>query len=224
MSGNTKQISHAGARAGKEIRLRFLPEIEIPTDLPDGPVAIADMANAFGVTHRTLHFYEEKGLISAGRIGPMRIYGSDSIAQMAIINTCREVGMPVAVIQELMEELDGAATQDEADAVFRRALAVRRRELVSGLSTIHRQMEKVTSLLDSDPIHVGEDNPSLTDAEHRCLGLMAQGFAAPKIARQMERPLEEIEAMETAIMRKFNASNRFQAVARAAALGMAKAD
>ena len=223
MSESTKQVSHARARAGTESRLRFLPEIELPANLPDGPVAIADMANAFGVTHRTLHFYEEKGLISAGRIGPMRIYGGESIVQMAIINTCREVGMPVAVIQELMEELDGAGTQDDADSIFRRALAVRKRELVSGLSTIHRQMEKVTSLLDHDPIRIGDDQPALTEAERQCLDLMAEGFAAPKIARQMERQLDEVEAMEKAIMRKFAASNRFQAVAKAAALGIVTA-
>ena len=52
----------------------FLPRLPLPGTIPDSHVAIADMADAFGVTHRTLHFYEEKGLLTAeewGRCGSM---------------------------------------------------------------------------------------------------------------------------------------------------------
>ncbi|MBM7331140.1 LuxR family transcriptional regulator, partial [Agrobacterium sp. S2] len=42
----------------------FLPDISLPSSLPAEPVPIADMANIFGVTHRTLHFYEEKALLT----------------------------------------------------------------------------------------------------------------------------------------------------------------
>ena len=82
------------------------------------------MANAFGVTHRTLHFYEEKGLISADRIGLMRVYGLNDVLRMAVINICRETGMSIAVIQELMDELRKAETQEAAKHMFRDALAV----------------------------------------------------------------------------------------------------
>lgn len=37
-----------------------LPDIILPPNVPSEPVAIADMAELFGITHRTLHFYEEK--------------------------------------------------------------------------------------------------------------------------------------------------------------------
>lgn len=230
MSEGSKLVSSAAAMpAAVVLPLRFLPAVDLPANLPDGPVAIADMANAFGVTHRTLHFYEEKGLITAGRIGPMRIYGHESIVQMAVINTCREVGMPVAVIQELMEELDGAASQGEADTIFRNALAIRKRELVSSLSTIHRQMQKVTGLLDGDAIRLDlgpgiNDNrqPAFSDAERQCLDLMAEGQGATRIAQAMGMDAETVQAMETAIIAKFSANNRFQAVAKAALLGLIK--
>ncbi|WP_244563831.1 MerR family transcriptional regulator [Ensifer aridi] len=69
------------------------------------------MAEAFGVTHRTLHFYEEKGLLHAARMGPMRVYGEAQMRRMAVINACREIDMPIAAIQELLVALDGAAAR-----------------------------------------------------------------------------------------------------------------
>lgn len=230
MSESSKLVSTAAATpVAAGLPLRFLPAVDLPANLPHHPVAIADMANAFGVTHRTLHFYEEKGLITAGRIGPMRIYAHESIVQMAVINICREVGMPVAVVQELMEELDGATSQEEADTIFRNALAIRKRELVSSLSTIHRQMQKVTGLLDGDAIRLDlgrgtNDNhlPAFDDAERQCLDLMAEGQGTARIALAMGMDAESVHAMETTIIAKFSANNRFQAVAKAALLGLIK--
>lgn len=105
------------------------------------------MANAFGVTHRTLHFYEEKGLISANRIGLMRVYGQDDVMRMAVITVCRDTGMPIAVIQELMDELRNADSQEAAETIFREALQVRKRELTAEMSTLHRQLQQVGDLL-----------------------------------------------------------------------------
>ena len=76
----------------------FLPHLPLPGAIPDKHVAIADMADAFGVTHRTLHFYEEKGLLTADRMGPMRVYGLEDIRRMTVINACREIDMPIAEI------------------------------------------------------------------------------------------------------------------------------
>ena len=74
----------------------ILPDIAAARERPREPVAIADMAEFFGVTHRTLHFYEEKGLIRASRLGLMRVYGECDVSRMAVINACREVGMPIS--------------------------------------------------------------------------------------------------------------------------------
>ncbi len=93
---------YEGALAAPE-RVGYLPKLPLPHHDPSSPLAIADMADAFGVTHRTLHFYEEKGLLIAARMGPMRVYGADHIRRMAVINACREIDMPIAAIQELLE-------------------------------------------------------------------------------------------------------------------------
>jgi DNA-binding transcriptional MerR regulator len=222
----TNESKKAGTRAGGRKSIRFLPVAPLPENLPEGRLAIADMANAFGVTHRTLHFYEEKGLLTAARVGPMRVYGPEEIQQMAVVNTCRETGMPVAVIQELLEQLSAAENQEDADFVFHTAMIARKRELAAQQSTIRRQMQQINELLDfAAGQHDAETNDNtpqahLTPVELRCLALMAEGYPTSRIARALEVEPGEVQAMEKNIIGKFNSNNRFQAVAKAVMLGI----
>ena len=225
MMTNESKKASADSRTGTRKSIRFLPVAPLPENLPDGRLAIADMANAFGVTHRTLHFYEEKGLLTAARVGPMRVYGPEEIQQMAVVNTCRETGMPVAVIQELLEQLSSAASQEEADAVFRTAMDARKRELVAQQSTIRRQMQQINELLDfsaAQEIETNDNTPRahLAPLELRCLSLMAEGYPTSRIARALEIEPGEVQVMEKNIIAKFNSNNRFQAVAKAVMLGI----
>lgn len=148
--GSKRPFAAASLLSEARGKYRFVPESALPTDLPEGPIAIADMANAFSVTHRTLHFYEEKRLISADRIGLMRVYGVEDVLRMAVITVCRESGMSIATIQEMMQKLEQAETPEEAEAAFRAALNTRKRELIAEMSALNRQMHKVTELLDHD--------------------------------------------------------------------------
>lgn len=204
----------------------FLPDIPIPYGIPTGVVAISEMANIFGVTHRTLHFYEEKALIKADRIGIMRVYNQHQVKRMAAINLCREVGMPISVIQELMASLEDAASQEDADSIFGEAMHVRRRELLASESTIRRQMQQINTLLeDNEKTSNDKDRaaaPYLTEIEHKCIGLMAEGYATTRLSRALGIDFDEIVSIEKTIIRKFNANNRFQAVAKAVLLGMIK--
>ena len=213
---------NAAARA----RFQFFPSIPHQQKLPTRPVAIADMANIFGVTHRTLHFYEEKKLLHADRIGAMRVYGPHQVKIMALINLCRETGMSIAQIQDLLAELEGTRSQDEADTILRSALAARKRELVSSESLIRRQMQQVNELLDhaSPKLDEGNDNqarpPFLDEFEFECLGLMSEGYTPIRIGNVTGHSVDEVLTTEAAIIRKFGSTNRFQAVAKAVLLGM----
>ncbi len=205
----------------------FLPDLKLSLRLPPEPVGIAEMANLFGVTHRTLHFYEEKGLLSSRRSGLMRIYSHRDVNVMALVNTCREVGIPVAVIQEFMEKLADADSQGEATALFEDLLNNRKRELTADLSTMRRQMQQISNLLapddDDDTVQTGplpEDTIILTDIERKCLELMAEGYASVRLARAVGLRTEELQKIELGIIQKFSANNRFQAVAKAVLLGI----
>ena len=204
----------------------YLPDIPLPRDLPDEPIAIAEMADLFGVTHRTLHFYEEKGLIAARRIGLMRVYTHADITRMALVNACREIGMPVAGIQELMETLKSARSEPEANGIFEEALAARKRELTASLSTIHRQLQQLASLLSHEAIDGRSErlnrhaSIALDENERHCLELMAEGYAPLRVARALSMTSSQVTALETTIIRKLDANNRFQAVAKAVLLGI----
>jgi DNA-binding transcriptional MerR regulator len=201
-----------------------LPQVTLAFEMPSQPLAIAEMADLFGVTHRTLHFYEEKGLITARRSGSMRVYDHVQIHRMAVINACREIGIPVAVIQELMEELVGATSETEANEMFHNMLARRKRELTADISNIRRQMQQIESLLVAEEEDQALASPKpmslmLSDIEKQCLGLMAEGYSAPRLARALNLEFEDLRRMEDGIIQKFQATNRFQAVAKAMLLG-----
>src|SRR5690349_11400558 len=211
--GSKRLFAASGIASEARSKYRFLPSAALPPDLPQGQVPIADMANAFGVTHRTLHFYEEKGLISANRIGLMRVYDQDDVMRMAVITVCRETGMPIAVIQELMEVLRSAVSQEEAESIFREALSQRKRELTAEMSTLHRQLQQVSDLLEYDssldlpPINDNRDPASLTDQERQCLELMSEGYSTQRIARALDLKHEEARGLEANIILKFHANN-----------------
>nr|WP_244514848.1 MerR family transcriptional regulator [Ensifer sp. LCM 4579] len=200
----------------------------VPCPGTDERLAIADMAEAFGVTHRTLHFYEEKGLLNAARLGPMRVYDGAHVRRMAVINACREIDMPIAAIQELMTGLDGAKSQAEADGVFETALRARRRELAAQQSILRRQMQRIAELLETAANGCGEvsANPDvhLSPIEAECLGFMAEGYPAARIAALMDMDLKAAVTLEAGIIRKFDAHNRFQAVAKAVLAGIIAAE
>lgn len=205
----------------------FLPNLNVPAPLPPEPIGIAEMANLFSVTHRTLHFYEEKRLLTSRRAGLMRIYSHHDVQRMNLINTCREIGIPIAAIQDFMDRLDSVRSQADADDLFHELLATRKRELTADLSTIRRQVQQINDLLSPDdadmpasPDHAIDSTITLTDMERKCLELMAEGYAPIRLARALGLTSEELHKLEIGIIRKFGAHNRFQAVAKAVLLGI----
>ncbi|MGE6783485.1 MerR family transcriptional regulator [Ensifer adhaerens] len=209
-------------------RVGFLPELPLPHHDPSTPLAIADMADAFGVTHRTLHFYEEKGLLTAARMGPMRVYNEDHIRRMAVINACREIDMPISTILELLTGLAGTEEQAEADRLFRDALLARRRELAAQQANLRRQMQRISELLETanggNEATDADGHVHLSPIESECLTFMADGYPAARIAGLMDMDVAAALTLEAGIIRKFGANNRFQAIAKAVLSGMISAE
>ena len=205
----------------------FLPDIRMPSNMPPEPVGIADMAKMFNVTHRTLHFYEEKGIIASRRSGIMRVYSHSDIRRMAVVNFCRDIGIPIATVQLIMQHLSAASTQAEADDLFQAALASRKTEVNDELSKLHLQMQKINDALAPEehrPVGTAQTktatNVNLTTRERECLELMAEGYAPARLARTLGVPVEEHERLEAGILEKVGATDRYQAVAKSLQLGL----
>lgn len=65
--------------------------------------SITDLAREYGVTSRTLRFYEDEGLIHPTRRGTTRIYSRADKARLAWILRGRSVGFSLADIRELLD-------------------------------------------------------------------------------------------------------------------------
>jgi DNA-binding transcriptional MerR regulator len=75
---------------------------------------IRQLTKEFGVTARTLRFYEDEGLIAPARRGQTRIYSPRDRARITLILRGRRVGFSLAEIREILDLYDlhdGGKTQ-----------------------------------------------------------------------------------------------------------------
>jgi DNA-binding transcriptional MerR regulator len=75
---------------------------------------IRDLAKEFGVSARTLRFYEEKGLIDPARRGEQRLYTRRDRARLAYVLAGKTVGFSLEEVREMLDLYDlgdGQVTQ-----------------------------------------------------------------------------------------------------------------
>jgi len=89
------------------------------TERADG-FGIRALRREFGVSSRTLRFYEEKGLLSPRRVGQERIYSRRDRTRLQYVLMGREVGFS---LDEIKEMLDLFAPGERGTAQLRDALA-----------------------------------------------------------------------------------------------------
>lgn len=70
--------------------------------MPD-TFTIADLANEFGVTARTLRFYEDQQLLSPRRDGQNRIYAAADRDRLNWVLRAKRVGFSISEIRELLD-------------------------------------------------------------------------------------------------------------------------
>jgi DNA-binding transcriptional MerR regulator len=76
------------------------------TELSDGYIRIGDMAKQFGVTLRTLRFYEDKGLLNPKREGNQRLYTQRDITRLKLITLGTKVGFSLREVKHVMDMYD----------------------------------------------------------------------------------------------------------------------
>lgn len=75
-------------------------------DTADGYMRIGDMAKHYGVSLRTLRFYEDKGLITPRRDGATRLYSRRERARLQLILLGRNVGFSLREVKQMMDLYD----------------------------------------------------------------------------------------------------------------------
>lgn len=99
------KVLKSGPRADDAV---FVPEVAASAG--EELLRIGDMAKEFGVTLRTLRFYEDKGLLSPKREGSNRLYSRRDRARLKLILTGRKVGFSLREVKQIMDLYDPKGT------------------------------------------------------------------------------------------------------------------
>ena len=67
---------------------------------------IQEVAADLGVTHRTLRYYEDQGLISPQRVGQTRVYSRRDVARMHLILRGKRLGFSIRDIRRFLDLYD----------------------------------------------------------------------------------------------------------------------
>jgi DNA-binding transcriptional MerR regulator len=88
----------------------------IQTAAPETPAenefTIGDLAREFGVTLRTLRFYEHRGLLKPRRQGLARFYDEKAKARLALILKGKQLGFTLPEIRAMLAANDRGAAAD----------------------------------------------------------------------------------------------------------------
>ena len=121
-------------------------EAPMAIDLLPNEKGITQTAEEFGISLRTLRFYESKGLIRPVRIGTSRVYTSDDRIRLKLIATGKRLGFSLAQIHD---SIGRAAMESEPDKSERASGAGSLTELLSKdqigqqLQIIERQRDEL---------------------------------------------------------------------------------
>ncbi|MCA1297948.1 MerR family transcriptional regulator [Stappia indica] len=124
---------------------------------------IGDLAKEFGVTLRTLRFYEDKGLINPKRDGLNRVYTRRDRARLKLVLMGKRVGFSLAEILDMLDLYDlrdGQVTQLRvALSRFQEQIDVlvqQRRDIDQAIEELGRTVEIVSGMLKEKENETGE--------------------------------------------------------------------
>jgi DNA-binding transcriptional MerR regulator len=113
-------------------------------DSADKMYAIAELAEAVGVTPRAIRFYESKGLLNPQRVGRNRVFTRRELARMKLILRGKRLGFSLADIKDYLDLYDADKSQagqlrlllDKVDARIAE-LEAQQRDILSALTELN---------------------------------------------------------------------------------------
>ncbi len=108
--------------------------------------SIGDLSREFGVTTRTIRFYEDQGLLSPTRNGQNRIYRARDRVRLKLIFRGKRIGFSLKEINKLIELYD--APEGEAGQLrsFIEKIRARRVELLAQKDDIAHVLDELDAL------------------------------------------------------------------------------
>ena len=108
--------------------------------------SIGDLSREFGVTTRTIRFYEDQGLLSPTRNGQNRIYRARDRVRLKLIFRGKRLGFSLKEINKLIELYD--APEGEAGQLrsFIEKIRERRTKLLAQKADIAQVLDELDAL------------------------------------------------------------------------------
>jgi DNA-binding transcriptional MerR regulator len=119
----------------------------------DGGFTISDLARDFGVTLRTLRFYESRGLIAPARSGLTRIYSAKDRARLALILKGKQLGFTLVEIRAMLANEDRKAEIGGAASVG--GLHLSREQIVEQLELLRKQRGEIDDAITELEVSLG---------------------------------------------------------------------
>jgi DNA-binding transcriptional MerR regulator len=124
---------------------------------------IGELADEFAVTHRTIRFYEDRGLITPERVGTRRVYHPRDRVRLALVLRGKRLGFDLGEIARIVDMYDQAPGEEGQlryliDQIeHRRAeLEQRRRDIDDTLAELdaveRRCREALTASISGSPV------------------------------------------------------------------------
>jgi DNA-binding transcriptional MerR regulator len=102
--------------------------------------SIGELAEEFGLTHRSIRHYEDEGLLSPKRDGQTRVYNHRDRARLVLICRGKRLGFSLAEIKDFLNLYD---TDDAQTEQMRYAQSLARRRI----QALERQLQDVQQTL-----------------------------------------------------------------------------
>ncbi|MBB5211310.1 MerR family transcriptional regulator [Microbulbifer hydrolyticus] len=106
--------------------------------------SISELAQEFGITTRTIRFYEDKGLMSPERRGQTRVYTPEDRVRLKLILRGKRLGFSLDESREIIDMYDPAHGNVEQLNRLLERIDSKRQQLLQQ----QRDIEKVLSQLD----------------------------------------------------------------------------
>lgn len=103
--------------------------------------SISDLAREFGVTTRTIRFYEDQGLITPARDGQRRVYGPRDRVRLKLIMRGKRLGFSLEEIGRMIDLYD----EDPSEV---RQLRLFLEKITERQQVLSRQQEDIAAILD----------------------------------------------------------------------------
>ena len=107
---------------------------------------ITELSSEFGVTLRTIRFYEEQGMLCPARQGRSRVYAARDRVRLKLILRGKRLGLSLSEIAEIIDLYEVARDESSQALTLLNKLSTRKKQLIQQREDIEQVMHDIEQL------------------------------------------------------------------------------